>query len=118
MHLECWPCFVPRCGRGEERERMNFRAQGRALRLVMLIGVAAAAPARGDDVTDQIKEALSAYGRGDLPTAMAGLEGALNMMRQNRADAYGSLLPAPPAGWKADDVETVSLGVALAGGGT
>ena len=75
-------------------------------------------PARADDVTDQIHEALTAYGRKDLPTAMAGLEAAINLMRQSRADAYGALLPAAPAGWTADDVETISVGIAMAGGGT
>jgi len=93
---------------------MNFRIST----LVLLMVIAAPFLARADDVTEQIKEALSAYGRKDLPTAIAGLEAALSMLRQNRADAYGALLPRPPPGWAADDVETVSLGVAIAGGGT
>src|SRR5476649_1837810 len=79
---------------------------------------AALVPARADDVTSQINEALTAYGRKDLPTAIAGLEAALNMMRQSRADSYGALLPAAPDGWKADAVETVSTGIAIGGGGT
>lgn len=89
-----------------------------ALTLSLLIAVAPLLPARADDVTNQINEALTAYGRKDLPTAIAGLEAALNLLRQSRADAYGALLPAAPQGWTADDVETISLGVAMAGGGT
>jgi hypothetical protein len=87
------------------------------LALSLVIASAPLLPARADDVTEQINEALTAYGHKDLPTAIAGLEAALNLLRQNRADAYGALLPAAPAGWTADDVETVSLGVAMAGGG-
>jgi hypothetical protein len=90
----------------------------RVLTMALLLGAAALPSARADDVTDQIKEALTAYDRKDVPTAIAGLEAALNMLRQHRADAYGALLPAAPAGWKADDVETMSLGVAIMGGGT
>jgi hypothetical protein len=90
----------------------------RGLIVSLLFAAAPLFPARADDVTEQINEALTAYGRKDLPTAISGLEAALNLMRQNRADAYGALLPAAPRGWTADAVETVTLGVALAGGGT
>jgi hypothetical protein len=90
----------------------------RAMALSLLIACASLLPARADDVSDQINEALTAYGRKDLPTAIAGLEAALNLMRQSRADIYGALLPAPPAGWTADDVQTIAVGLAMAGGGT
>ncbi len=90
----------------------------RTLALALLMGGVALFPARADDVTDQINAALSAYGRKDLPKAIAGLEAALSVLRQSRADSYGALLPAAPAGWTADDVETVSIGAAIAGGGT
>src|ERR1700733_13421889 len=88
------------------------------IRILVLSLLLAASPAWADDVTDQINEALGAYGRKDLPTAIAGLEAALNLMRQSRADTYGALLPAAIPGWTADDVETVSAGVAMVGGGT
>jgi hypothetical protein len=90
----------------------------RILALALLGAFAALSPAWADDITDQINEALTAYGRKDLPTAIAGLEAALNLLRQSRADAYGALLPAAPAGWTAEKVETIAVGVAMAGGGT
>lgn len=90
----------------------------RVLTLSLLIAAASSPPVRADEVTNQINEALTAYGRKDLPTAIAGLEAALNLMRQSRADTYGALLPAAIPGWTADDVETVSAGVAMVGGGT
>jgi hypothetical protein len=90
----------------------------RALPLALMVVAAPIAPALADDVTDQINEALTAYGRKDLPTAMAGLDAASNLIRQMRADVYGALLPEPPAGWTADKAETIAVGMAMAGGGT
>lgn len=84
----------------------------------VLLAAAPLLPAYADDVTDQIHEALTAYDKKDLPTAIAGLQAAVNLMRQMRADVYGSLLPAAFGGWTADKAETVSAGVAMAGGGT
>jgi hypothetical protein len=90
----------------------------RALTLSLLVAASPLSFAWADDVTDQINESLSAYGRKDMPTAIAGLEAALNLMRQMRADAYGALLPDAPSGWTADKAETVSMGPIMAGGGT
>jgi len=98
----------------QEARPLNIRV----LLLSSLIAAVPLLPARADDVTDQIHEALTAYGKKDLPTAIAGLQAALNLMRQMRADAYGALLPAAIEGWTADKVETISAGVAMAGGGT
>jgi hypothetical protein len=90
----------------------------RGLTLSLLIVTYMVSSARADDVTDEINQALNAYNRKDLPNAMAGLQAALDLLRQNRADTFGAMLPNPPPGWIADRVETVSLGVAMAGGGT
>ncbi len=84
--------------------------------LAVCVGFGLIHPAWADDVTDQINEALAAYARKDMPTAIAGLEAATSLMRQKRADAYGLLLPAPPKGWTADAVETISSGMAMVGG--
>ena len=88
------------------------------IRILLLSLLLAASPAWADDVTDQINEALTAYGHKDLPTAIAGLDAALNLMRQMRADAYGALLPDAPSGWTADKAETMSSGMGMAVGGT
>ena len=95
--------------------------RARPVRMLLVSLLVAAAPmslARADDVTDQIHEALTAYDKKDLPTAMAGLQAALDLLRQMRADVYGSLLPPAPQGWTADNVETIAAGIAMAGGGT
>jgi hypothetical protein len=90
----------------------------RVLLMSLLIVAAPLVPARADDVTDQIHEALTAYDKKDFPTAIAGLQAALSLLQQMRADVYGSLLPTAMGGWTADKVETVSVGLAMAGGGT
>jgi hypothetical protein len=89
----------------------------RVLVLALFVMTVVLLPARADDVTDQINEALAAYGRKDVSTTIAGLEAALNLLRQSRADTYGAMLPAAPAGWTADPVETISVGTVVAGGG-
>jgi hypothetical protein len=90
----------------------------RTLTLSLLVAASPLSFAWADDVTDQINEAVTAYGRKDLPTAIAGLEAALSLMRQMRADAYGALLPDAPSGWTADKAETVAVGAAMMVGGT
>ncbi|MGA3005531.1 MAG: hypothetical protein ABSE20_27830 [Acetobacteraceae bacterium] len=102
-------------GRGLQGTRL---VNMRVLLVSLLVAAAPLLPAHADDVTDQIQEALTAYGKKDFPTAIAGLQAALNLLRQMRADVYGSLLPAALEGWTADKVETISAGVAMAGGGT
>lgn len=80
----------------------------------------AAAPltARADDVTDQIAEAQKAYAKKDLVTAIAALEAAAGLVRQQRADAWKALLPPAPAGWTAQEAESSAAGASLFGGGT
>ena len=84
----------------------------RVLAMSLLIAVAQLPVAYADDVTDQIHEALTAYDKKDIPTAIAGLEAAVHLLRQMRADVYGALLPNGFEGWTADKVETVAAGIA------
>jgi hypothetical protein len=90
----------------------------RILLVSLLVAAAPLLPARADDVTDQIHQSLTAYGKKDLPTAIAGLQAALNLLRQMRAESYGDLLPDAMEGWTADQVETIPAAVAMAGGGS
>jgi hypothetical protein len=91
----------------------------RALSIVFASSVLLAPLAsRADDVVDEIKEALSAYQNQDLATALAALDAATSLMRQQRADAWKAFLPAPPAGWTADDAQVSTAGPVMFGGGT
>ncbi len=87
------------------------------LLLVLLAGTHPS-PARADDVTDQIDQALEAYRKHDLPVAVAALEAASNLVRQAQADALKALLPPPPQGWNADNVDTSAGPAAALGLGT
>ena len=75
-------------------------------------------PARADDVTDQMDQARAAYQKHDLPTAVAALDAAANLLRQAQADALKAVLPPVPPGWTADQVDTSSVAAAVLGGGT
>jgi hypothetical protein len=108
----------PDCARSTEALQEARLVNIRVLLMSLLISAAPLLPAHADDVTDQIHEALTAYGKHDLPTAIAGLQAAVNLLQQMRADVYGSLLPAALDGWTADKVETIAAGVAMAGGGS
>ena len=88
------------------------------LLLVLLISGMQPSRARADDVTDQIDQALAAYRKHDLPVAVAALEAAANLLRQAQADALKAVLPPPPPGWNADQVDTSAVGAAMLGGGT
>ena len=84
----------------------------------LLLFAALAPGARGDDVTDQIDEALRAYQNNDAQTAIAALDAAANLLRQARAEAFKKLLPPVPSGWTADDADATAIGAAMLGGGT
>src|SRR5437763_7238681 len=85
------------------------------MHLMRIIAVAAilftAAPAlAADEVIEAIDQARKAYQGGDLAAAKQSLDLASQLIGQKNADAFGKLLPAPLAGWKAEEVQTTSIG--------
>src|SRR3954451_7660744 len=94
-----------------------MRSRLAALTMAALVAVTPVT-AWADEISDQIAEALSAYRKKDVSTAIAALEAAANMLRQERAESWKTLLPAPPAGWTAEEAETSAAGTSLFGGGT
>ncbi|MBR0652084.1 hypothetical protein GXW78_20675 [Roseomonas terrae] len=86
---------------------------------LLAMAVATALPTHADEVEDSIREGLEAYGRRDLGTARQALEQAVQLLAQKNADRLGAILPAPLAGWTAEDGEaqTSAAGMALLGGG-
>jgi len=86
--------------------------------LAAVLLIAAWVPgARADDVMDQINEAIAAYQKHDLQTAVTALDAAADLLRQGRADQLKALLPAAPPGWTAKEVEPTAVGLAALGGG-
>src|SRR5437868_5217199 len=85
------------------------------MHLLRMIAAAAilfiAAPAlAADEVIEAIDQARKAYQGGDLAAAKQSLDLASQLIGQKNADAFGKLLPAPLTGWKAEEVQTTSIG--------
>ena len=58
------------------------------------------------------------YQGGDLAGAKQSLDLASQLIGQKNAEAFGALLPAALAGWKADDVQTTAIGAVGFGAST
>src|SRR5436305_12398628 len=85
------------------------------MRLMRIVAAAAilfaVTPAfAADEVIEAIDQARKAYQGGDLAGAKQSLDLASHLIGQKNADAFGKLLPAPLAGWKAEEVQTASIG--------
>lgn len=76
--------------------------------------LAAAVPARADDLAGRIDEARQNYQKGDLVRASGQLQAVLDQIQAKLGETFIPLLPPPPAGWDADQPETDSLDI---GGG-
>ena len=55
------------------------------------------------------------YQAGDMAAAKQSLDMASQLVGQKNAEAFAALLPAALPGWKAEKVETASVGVAMFG---
>jgi hypothetical protein len=91
-----------------------------SLRIVAAAAVLAlAVPAfAADEVIEAIDQARKSYQGGDLAGAKQSLHLASQLIGQKNAEAFGALLPAALAGWKADDVQTTSIGAVGFGAST
>jgi hypothetical protein len=91
-----------------------------SLRMVAIAAIVfMTAPAiAADEVIEAIDQARKAYQGGDLATAKQSLDHASQRIGQYNADAVGNLLPAPLAGWKADEVQTTAIGAVGFGAST
>lgn len=91
------------------------------LRFVCVSAFLAVAPVSAlaaDDILDAIDQARKAYQSGDMANAKQSLDLASQLIGQKNAEGFAALLPAPLAGWKAEQAETVSVGVAMFGAST
>ncbi len=79
----------------------------------------AAMPARADDVSDAIAEAQRAYQGREFTAARTALQEALQLLAQRAAAELADALPAPLAGWTAEDpTSNAAAGAAMFGGAT
>lgn len=93
----------------------------RMTRTLSSLGLAAllacAGAAQADDIKEALQEALDAYNKGDLAGTKDNLSYATQLLNEKGADALAKALPAPLAGWDADEAQSAAAGAALFGGG-
>src|ERR1039457_4579243 len=68
-----------------------------------------------DDVLDAIDAARKAYQAGDMAGAKQSLDLASQLVGQKNAENFAALLPEALPSWKAEKVETASVGVTVFG---
>jgi|SRR6266849_8838537 len=82
-----------------------------AMAISALVMLPLAAPTlAADDILDAIDQARKSYQSGDLANAKQSLDLASQLIGQKNAEAYGTVLPRPLAGWKAEEIQTQAIG--------
>jgi hypothetical protein len=61
--------------------------------------------ASADEITDQIDQARTYYGQGDIPGAISELEFALQALRGKIGEQLLATFPEPPEGWRAESAD-------------
>lgn len=74
-------------------------------------------PASADDIDDAITTATKHYKAGELSQAIAQLDYASTLIRQEKGEQVKKVFPAPPSGWQADEASSDVAGAAMFGGG-
>jgi hypothetical protein len=82
----------------------------------LVAGLAAAVPARADEVTDAIAEAQRAYQAGQVQAAQTALQEALQLMAQKAAAGLAAALPDALPGWTAEEATSNAAGAGMFGG--
>jgi hypothetical protein len=77
-----------------------------------LIALSLAAPLCADEITDQIDAARDSYEEGELRAAIQGLQFAVAGIQEKVNLSLLQLLPEPLEGWKAEEPEASSSGMA------
>ncbi len=73
--------------------------------------------AAADEIADQISQASKAYQSHDLSATASALDAASRLLREAVAEDWKAALPAPLAGWTADNAESVTVATSMLGGG-
>ena len=93
-------------------------AMTRFLVSLPILALLATGPARADDVTDALQNAIDAYTEGDVAYAMSELDYAKQLLAAMETDALVALLPEAPEGWTREIDTEMGAGLAMMGGGT
>jgi len=73
------------------------------LAATLTLGLALPLPAGADEITDQLDQAKTYYGEGDVTGAIAELEFVLQALRGKIGQELLATFPEPPAGWTVED---------------
>ena len=84
---------------------------------VVLLSLALALPAMGDEISGQLEKGLKLYNEGKLSQAINELQFALAQLKQKKAEALANIFPESLAGWTAEKPEGSSAGGGMLGGG-
>jgi len=77
-----------------------------------------AAPAGADEITDQLESARVQYDSGELRTAVQTLQFAVASIQEKINLDLSKLLPEPREGWRADEPQAQTAGIAAMIAGT
>jgi hypothetical protein len=89
----------------------------RFLMTSLVTAMCLAMPVHADEISDQIKEALMHYEKGDMGEAVSALNYAVGQIQQQQASGLKKVFPPPLPGWKAEDASGDFAPMALFGGG-
>lgn len=70
-----------------------------------------------DDIKEAMNTAAKHYEAGELSQAIAQLDYASTLIRQQKGEQVKQVFPPAPAGWEAQDAESEVAGAAMFGGG-
>jgi hypothetical protein len=92
----------------------------RVISLVAGIAIALAGGADGlaDEVEDQVDLGKQLYQEEDYRGAVEELQYAISQIQEKLNEEYMALLPEPLEGWRADEAQAQTAGMAMLGGGT
>lgn len=96
---------------------MFYSVKIRLLVLTIFLSLMPLCSVWADDVADSIKEALKQYENGEFADAVQSLDYASQLIRQKKGGQLEAFLPAPLAGWKAEEAQSSAAGAAMFGGG-
>jgi hypothetical protein len=89
----------------------------RVFAFFLLTAQICAMPVYADEISDQIKEALQSYEKGELGEAISALNYAVGQIQEKRTSELKKVFPAPLPGWKAEETSGTFAPMALFGGG-
>ncbi len=71
----------------------------------------------GDEVKDYLKRAQELYDQKNYSEAISELQFAISKIQDLQAEGYQTVLPEPPQGWTASEIQTNKMPGAIMGGG-